>query len=385
MKTGLWIGDGGCYTGFALVNHSIIENLPKDEYIIHHIAVNYHGDYYETVPWHKLYPAHLGGDMLGMRRIESFVKKFDPDFIFILNDPWIIMDYMGFLPTGIPIITYSPVDAGPVQKEWAEALSRVDQAVAYTHFGASEILKTNPHINIEIIPHGVDRAKFYPIPRDQARAALDNTIGKDDWVVLNANRNQPRKRVDLTIKGFCEFVKDKPENVKLYLHMGLEDSFIRIDKMMARYGESRRLFITSPSLSPANGVSVERLNIIYNCCNIGINTSMGEGWGLVPFEHAATGAPQIVPNNSASAEVFGDGRGLLMPVLEETITLPRILTEGSVVTVQTVADSLQYAYDHPKEMQDMAGEMLEYIFRPEFDWKNIALQWHEVFERVINK
>lgn len=384
MKTGIWIGDGGCYTGFAVVNHSIIENLPEGEYDIHHIAVNYHGDYQETASHHKLYPAHLGGDMLGMRRVEAFVKKFSPDFIFMLNDMWVIMDYMGFLPTGVPVVTYSPVDAGPVQREWAEALSRVAQAVAYTEYGANEILKANPNIALDVIPHGIDQSKFFHIPQNEARVLLDNSIGQDDWVVLNANRNQPRKRTDLTIKGFCEFAKDKPENVKLYLHMGLEDSFIRIDKMMARYDESKRLYITSPTLSPANGVSVERLNIIYNCCDYGINTSMGEGWGLVPFEHAAGGSPQIVPDNSASAEVFGEGRGLLMPVLEETITLPRILTEGSVVTVQTVADSLQYAYDNPKDMQIKANAMTEYMNLPKFDWKNIALQWHNVFERVTS-
>jgi len=382
MKKGLWIGDGGCYTGFALVNHSIIENLPKGEYEIHHIAINYHGDAYETMSHHKLYPAHLGGDYLGMRRIESFIQKIKPDFVFILNDLWVIMDYLQFLSEDIPTIAYFPVDAGPLQREWSEALTRITQPVAYTHYGAEQVLDSNPHVQLQIIPHGLDKEKFFAIPRSGARVLLDNSIGQDDWVVLNANRNQPRKRVDLTIKGFCEFVKDKPENVRLYLHMGLEDSFVRIDKMMQRYDESKRLYITSASLSPANGVTTERLNVIYNCCDIGINTSMGEGWGLVPFEHAATGAPQIVPNNSASAEVFGDGRGLLMPVQEETITLPKILTEGSVPTVQTVADSLQYAYDNPVEMAEMAGAMLEYINRPEFDWKNIALQWDEIFKRL---
>ena len=30
----------------------------------------------------------------------------------------------------------------------------------------------------------------------------------------------------------------------------------------------------------------EALNLIYNACDVGINTANGEGWGLVPFEHA---------------------------------------------------------------------------------------------------
>jgi len=31
------------------------------------------------------------------------------------------------------------------------------------------------------------------------------------------------------------------------------------------------------------------LNIVYNACDIGINTSVREGWGLVSFEHGGYG------------------------------------------------------------------------------------------------
>ncbi len=83
--TGLWIGDGGIFTGFANVNHQIIENLPPDDYDIHHIAINYKGDWWETVPWHKLYPAHLAGDFMGKNRITGFIDKYKPDFVFTSN------------------------------------------------------------------------------------------------------------------------------------------------------------------------------------------------------------------------------------------------------------------------------------------------------------
>ena len=37
---------------------------------------------------------------------------------------------------------------------------------------------------------------------------------------------------------------------------------------------------------------------------IGINTANGEGWGLVPFEHAACKKPQVLPNHTSFAEVW---------------------------------------------------------------------------------
>jgi hypothetical protein len=40
--------------------------------------------------------------------------------------------------------------------------------------------------------------------------------------VFNGNRNQFRKRIDITISAFAEFAKDKPDAM-LYLHMGTKD------------------------------------------------------------------------------------------------------------------------------------------------------------------
>lgn len=383
----LWIGDGGVFTGFAAVNHAIIENLPEEEYEIFHLAVNYRGDWFETKPHHKLYPAMLGGDYMGVSRVPSMIDKFKPDLIFTLNDPWMMMEYYraGVIPDDIPIVGYFPCDAGPMDGAWIEhAIGRLTVPVAYTEYGRNEVLRVQPDLadKLLVIPHGIDLTKFYHIPKGKATALMENTVNPLDWIVFNGNRNQPRKRLDLTIKGFAEFVRDKPSNVKLYLHTGIVDAGYPIDRMMNRYSIGNRLYISSPNLSPAAGVTVERLNWIYNCCDIGINTSLGEGWGLVPFEHAATGAPQIVADNSASAEVFADGRGLLLPCREETVTTPRILTEGRVTTVTAVADALQYAYDNPEEMKQMAADMTTYIRQPEFDWKNIARTWHEIFQGV---
>lgn len=382
----LWIGDGGVATGFANVNHNIIENLPEDDYDIHHLAVNFRGDYFETKPWHKLYPAMLGGDMLGIGRIKGMVEKLKPDLIFILNDLWVVRDYLNNIGEDIPIVCYFPVDAGPVQAGWIEFFGRLEGTVAYTKYGQQEILKTRPDLSVSIIPHGIDTKMFYPIDKMEARVVhMKNTINPDDWIVINANRNQPRKRIDLTIKGFCEFANDKPDNVRLYLHMGIEDAGWRIDTMIERYKHAQRLYITSPNLRPDNGIPVEILNYIYNSCDVGLNTSLGEGWGLVPFEHAATGAPQIVPANSANLEIWGEGRGLLMPVEKETITAPRILTEGSVPSVQTIADSLQYAYDNPKEMSEMAKAAYDWMLLPQFQWSTIALQWDALFKKILSK
>ena len=62
--------------------------------------------------------------------------------------------------------------------------------------------------------------------RRLAKKALlpDTPDFQDSFIVFNGNRNQPRKRIDITMKGFARFANGKPNNVKLYLHMGVEDA-----------------------------------------------------------------------------------------------------------------------------------------------------------------
>jgi hypothetical protein len=67
-------------------------------------------------------------------------------------------------------------------------------------------------------------------------------------------------------------------------------------------------------LNPLVGgiVSDRELNLLYNACDVGINTSMGEGWGLVSFEHGAAGAAQVFPDHTACTELWS-GRAELIP------------------------------------------------------------------------
>ena len=129
--------------------------------------------------------------------------------------------------------------------------------------------------------------------------------------MLNASRFDQRKRIDLTVEGFARFAAGKPANVRLCLHHAIlgDAETDQITALIARFGLQARVH-----LNPlAGGVVGDRdLNLLYNACDAGINTSMGEGWGLVSVEHGAAGAAQIVPDHSACAELW-NGRAEMIP------------------------------------------------------------------------
>ena len=129
--------------------------------------------------------------------------------------------------------------------------------------------------------------------------------------MLNASRSDKRKRVDLTIEGFASFAADKPANVRLCLHHAImgEPEKDQIGSLVGSSDSKERVHF-----NPLAGGIVDdpELNLLYNACDVGITTSMGEGWGLVSFEHGAAGAAQIVPDHSACAEIWS-GRAEMIP------------------------------------------------------------------------
>ena len=380
--TVLTVSDAGVYTGFARVFHSIFENLPQDEYEIHSLAINYRGDPWKTNPNISLYPAMLGGDLIGLGRFQSLYDKIKPDLIWILNDLWLIREYVSRMTDEqlAKTVIYFPVDAEGSDPDWIEKFELLGARVAYTQFGKREIQKLNPYLSVKIIPHGVDTTKFFPVDKDEVFSTLKG-LSKDDFIVLNANRNQIRRRIDLTFKAFAKFAQDKPSNVKLYCHMGLVDEGHDLIKMAARYNLTDRLIITSKNLGPGNGVPVERLNLIYNCAKIGINTCQGEGHGLTNSEHAATGAAQVVPNSSALIELYSDC-GKLIDIKDE-YTYPGTLTIGKVIDTDSAANILNELYESPKLLEDLSQKCYNKFTAPEYEWSNIAIQWSNLFKTVL--
>lgn len=385
MKKVLYIGDGGAPTGFASVSHNILSYIDSKIFDIYHLAVNYRGDPH-PFPW-KMFPAALARDFLGINRIKEFAK-IGLEGIFILNDPWVIDRYLEEIKKtfgkNIPnIVVYFPIDSTDLSAKWFKNFDIVSKMVVYTNFAKEEVEKVYKSTSIDIVPHGVDLASFNKISGDKEAIKKLVYPGRDDlvdsFIVLNANRNQPRKRIDLTLEGFKLFSEGKPQNVKLYLHMGIKDIGYDIIDLAEKLNIDDRLIITSEERT-VQSVSIQRLNYIYNATDVGLNTCKGEGWSLTNMEHAVTGAVQVVPDHSALTELYSDC-GVLIPTSYPERNMD-VLTVGRIVTAENVAKALQYVYDHKDEDLGAKGQIK--FSSPEFEWKNIVeTYWNPIFKEFF--
>lgn len=388
----LVLGDGAAPTGFARVVRAILEPVHA-RYDIHHLAINYSGDPHDW-PW-KLYPALAGGDQYGFKRLPSFMTELTPDLVFIVNNASAIALYMSFINTltnAPPVIAYCPIEGGPLPLEVVKQFKGLSTLVLYTAYARDEFEKARsaageaPAFDVQIIPHGVDTRTFRPLGEgpvaamDRAGARVD-LLGepfRDAFIVLNANRNQSRKRIDTTIEGFALFARDKPSNVQLYLHMGAQDMGWNLLALATRWGIEARLILTS-RMSRTPHVTDDVLNIIYNACDVGINTSSSEGWGLVSFEHAATGAAQLVPNHTAGRELWSGAAEMLEPAFR--ITDPQSLTDQHLIAPEEVAQKLEKLYADPVHRAEVATRCHARATNPNYQWPVIAAQWAALFAR----
>ena len=274
----LTISDLAVNTGFSRVMTEIIRHFPE-HFEVSSLAINYFGDPHELKA--KLYPASAGGDLYGINRLGNLIDKINPDRILILQDSWIIKEYLKVIKEDMldKVVIYTPVDAGPYMNSWLEKFPSVKRVCAYTEFGKEVLLAANPDIkDIAVIPHGINTDMFYQMDQNSAREKLGK-LEDDLFIILNVNRNQPRKKIDICAKAFGIFAQDKPD-VRYYHHAGVEDAGWNIVELAKRYGFERRLILSHRDLSPQKAVSDESLNNIYNAADVGLNLSSGEGWGL---------------------------------------------------------------------------------------------------------
>tara|TARA_B100001250_G_scaffold413674_1_gene448589 strand:+ start:666 stop:1910 length:1245 start_codon:yes stop_codon:yes gene_type:complete len=386
----LWIGDIVAKTGFARVTENVLPTLSK-KFDITVLGNNWWGDPTPLQKKYKMYPSsnRFQTAPFGEQRIREIVQIEKPDLVFTINDMWIINaqynEIKDFHKDGkFKFVGYAPMDS----YGWTGCLSDTandwDGIVSYTQFGAKEFIQGGITKPIAVIPHGVTPGQFYPLDKKECRKKLN--LKEDIFIVFNGNRNQFRKRIDITIAAFAKFAKDKPDT-QLYLHMGKKDQGWDImhlfDRDMKRQGldPNNRIILTADMDAPPN-VEVDMLNTIYNCADIGINTCKGEGWGLVNFEHAACGVAQIVPGHTSCKEIFEGYAPLIRCDHMDTDT--NFNREMPCPSTDHLVELMDNLYKDRKKL-DAVGELCQTrVLSKEFEWTHIAQQFSGVFEDVLN-
>lgn len=407
MKRLLIVSDGGVPTGFARVNENLVRRL-QGRWDIAVLGINYQGDPHD---WPcRLYPAIIGGDPFGYGRFQKIVEMEEPHVVLIHSDPWIVMKFLEIRrimgDKCPPVAAYMPVDAPGMQAKTAETLNKLDLAVWYTEFGRQESQGAGFVGSDLVIPLGVNLDLYQPMDRRKAREVTfarwtDPVVDRygnvttpakiaewicppEAYIVGNVNRNHIRKRLDLSIRYFAEWVKQYDRrDAYLYLHCAVRDSGWNLQHLAKYYGLGPRVLLTD--ISPRYGIAEADMRAVYGGMDVQISTTLGEGFGLPTLEAAACGIPQIVPEYSALAE-WARGAVRFVPV---TSTLSHTGYDsncvGGVADERAFVEALEEMYQDTQLRAELGEAGRALARQRRFQWDVIADQFDAALASIATQ
>lgn len=384
----IWVGDACVATGFARATHHTLDVL-KETWDVTVLGINYRGDPHQYP--YPVYACDFMHDPIGHRRLAKLAAQIQPDLIILQNDVWHIPAYIEELQKAqikTPVVGSLAVDGKNCQGTKLDGLSL---AIFWTKFAEREAQLGGYRGPSAVVPLGVD-LNIYKLAnldhiqplREYARSLFHQTPGsvidieafRKGFVVGNVNRNQGRKRWDLMVEYFAEWVKSKniPDAFLLVQACPTGEQCYDIEQLMDYHGLLDRLFLHYPDIG--QGIPEEQLPWTYRAFDVQLSTTQGEGFGLTTFEGMACGIPQIVPDWSALGELCEDA-ALKIPCTSTAVTPNQINVIGGVPDKAKTIEALDHLYRSKEMRQVLAKRGWELVRNPRYRWENVGIAFRD--------
>lgn len=233
----------------------------------------------------------------GTKTLKHFIDICRPDTVLIYNDSYVTSQYCKIISQceKVPkIITYFDQI---YEHQSPEHFKIINETVSHVICFSEQWEKNAKQYGItaptSYMRHPVSRPDVI-YSTDYARNKLGLPV--DTFIFLNLNRNQERKRPDLTIMGYVRFLKNYPKAKTLLIMGNTRDNTFNLKEIFnaeCRRNDVNFAFEDYVKLNEKPLTDAE-VQYLYSACDVGVNTCQGEGFGLCQYEHALHGRPQIV-------------------------------------------------------------------------------------------
>ena len=338
---------------------------------------------------------------------QFLLSKNNPqDVIIIFNDNVIttavtnnILNECGSQRKNFRLVSYMDQVYAYQKKSYIEFLNtHFDAIIAFTPYWAETARKLGikQSIPMYVFPHGFDEKLYYPIPTKLARMYFN--YDQDAFMVLQLNRNQPRKQIDITIIAWCLFVKQyylsnvkgQKGDYKTNKHTKRPIKLIIATQMVGYwdlediiYNECKFLDIpyeyvrdTVTSISTPQQLSDREINLLYNACDVGINSCDNEGFGLCTAENLGVGKPQIAPSIGGLQEFMTETNSTpIQPVMhkygDNKSSTNGIISKSELTLPQHYTDAMWKYFSNP-ELAMKHGRNGRYDFLTHYRWETMV-------------
>ena len=180
--------------------------------------------------------------------------------------------------------------------------------IAMAKFG-QEML-TDAGLDPLYVPHAIDTSVYKPMDKAKCREAIG--IDTDAFVVgmVAANKGNPsRKCFHEAFQAFKALHEKHPE-ARLYVHSEIQGRFagVNLPGLMRDIGLDHNAVLFPDQYRVVHyPYPPETMAQVFNCFDVLLSPSAGEGFGIPVLEAQSCGVPVIVSDFSAQPELCGSG------------------------------------------------------------------------------
>jgi len=312
-----------------------------------------------------------------------------------------------------------PYDGEPSVPSWKEQIDAIDYPIAMSRYGQIG-LKKDFDVDCTYMPHGVDTGLFKP----KIKPLYDGKPKPDAFIVGCVARNQHRKNIPRLVKGFAQFVKNnniKPDQAKLMLHMDWNDAMgWKFPDFAAQYGIEE--YLMAPMMGHLDGgqaATEQEMADLYNCMDVFVLPTAGEGFGIPTLEAMSCGVPICVTNYTTGYELvkcddpenedipmFPLGghqndpspngrdelleedicdRGILLPYKDMWWDTPnRAAPQRAICSERAICQALEYYYNNP-DKRIAAGRAAREHAVNHYSWEVVGQRWIDWVNIITEK
>lgn len=288
----------------------------------------------------------------GEKEIADYVKKNPQDIIIVFNDSIVttaitatLINELRDFRDKFKLVAYVDQVYRYQKPEYISLLNTYyDSLIAFSPYWRDNLYKIGikKEMPIYYYPHGFDHNLYFPIPQEYARIYYD--IPKETFCVINLNRNQPRKALDLMMVVWIQIVKrhylshgnakttkelkgwssniNTKRPIKLMIATAMDGYWnlmsvleheCKLEDVPFEYAKETIWNVENPQL-----LSDRDVNLLYNVADVSINFALGGGWELCTSEALGIGKSSIAPYVGGMIDYLNDENTILVkPVLRK--------------------------------------------------------------------
>ncbi len=222
-----------------------------------------------------------------------------------------------------------------------------------------EILSVFSDANVEVIANGIQLQEFENfnvLTQDVFMKKFANKTLDTEKIIVSMGRLQKKKGFDILINSFVKILGKYP-NAKLFIAGQDEGEKENLQIQIGKLNLEEKAFL----IGQISGQ--DKVDFLANA-DLFVLSSHNENFGIVYAESLAAGTPIVASKNTPWSEVEENDCGKWVNN-----------------SIDETANAIKYMLGKDRELMRMNSKKLA----EKYDWKNIAFQFKEVFEKMMEK